>query len=244
AIEVWSKELTEQIKDVADGQLLGCSVTATFPEGGPSCFKILHDQNPSAAIVETTLDLLTAASAAVVSGAQVIEFNLACPNVLENSQEGEMFQNELLVKYLFAEFKRRFPNTPAGFKFGLYKDKEQMKKVFSAPGANLDFVSGVNALAVPVQAEDETEILPGRKTSGVCGVVMKDIALEEIKWANEIRPENNLKYEILGGGGITEVSDVDEFLRAGADMIQVATIALADPLFAYEYMRYKSSSNS
>ncbi len=64
---------------------------------------------------------------------------------------------------------------------------------------------------------------------------MKEIALEEIGWAAEIRHEEGLKYEILGGGGIINPSDADEFLSAGADAVQVATIALANPLFAYEY---------
>lgn len=239
AIEVWANELKVQVKDVSDGQLLGCSVTATFPEGGPSCFELLGGRDPQAAIVETTMDLMTAASAAVTSGAQVIEFNLACPNVLENTEEGEMFQSEKLVAYLFAEFKRRFPMIPAGFKFGLYKDKEQMKKVFKAAGGNCDYVSGINALAVPVLAEDGSDILPGRRTSGVCGKILKDMALESIKWASEIRKEEGLKYQILGGGGIIEVKDVDEFLKAGADIVQVATIALANPLFAYEYLLSK-----
>ena len=225
-IETWANELKEQVKSVGDGQIVGCSVTATFPESGPVS---------SDPIAETVLDLLVAASAAVIAGAKVIEFNLACPNVTENTEEGEMFMSEQLVKYLFEQFKRRFPEIKAGFKFGLYKDKEQMKQVFKAAGENLDYVSGVNAIAAPVLADDGSEILPGRKTSGVCGKVMKDIALEEIKWASEIRKEDGLKYEILGGGGIVEISDVDEFLNAGADMVQVATIALADPLFAYKY---------
>jgi dihydroorotate dehydrogenase (NAD+) catalytic subunit len=234
-IQTWSAELREQVKSVSDGQILACSVTATFPEGGPSCFKLLHDANPASAIVETALDLIAAGSAAATNGAVVVEFNLACPNVTENSEEGEMFQNEELVKYLFAEFKRRFPAIAIGFKFGLYKDKEQMRKVFKSAGGNLDYVSGINALAVPVEDENGGEILPGRKTSGVCGKILKDIALESVKWADEIRKEEGLKYQILGGGGIIEVSEVDEFLAAGADMVQVATIALADPLFAHKY---------
>ncbi len=232
AIEVWANELKEQVKGVSDGQVLGCSVTATFPESGPVS---------SDPIAETALDLLVAASAAVIAGAKVIEFNLACPNVLENSEEGEMFMSPELVKYLFTEFKRRFPETKCGFKFGLYKNKEQMRQVFKAAGENCDYVSGVNALAIPVLGEDGAEILPGRNKSGVCGRVMKDIALEEIKWADEIRKEAGLKYEILGGGGIVEISDVDEFLAAGADMVQVATIAMTNPLFAYEYRLSKNS---
>lgn len=234
-ILTWSNELKEQVKGASDGQVLGCSVTATFPDGGPSCFRLLNDKSSSAAIVETALDLISAASAAAIAGAGVVEFNLACPNVLENTEEGEMFQNADLVKYLFHEYKRRFPMVPAGFKFGLYKDKEQMRQVFRASRENCDYVSGVNALAVPVLADDGSEILPGRRTSGVCGKILKDIALEEIGWADQIRKEDGLNYQILGGGGIIEVEDVDEFLAAGADIVQVATIALADPLFAYKY---------
>jgi dihydroorotate dehydrogenase len=177
------------------------------------------------------------ASAAVTNGAQFIEFNLACPNVTENNAEGEMFQDPKLVAYTLAEFKRRFPNIPVGFKFGLYKSRDQMKKVFVACGDNLDYVSGVNAIATPVRGEDGKDILPGRSVSGVCGAVMKDLALEEIHWAAEIRKETGLKYEILGGGGVITPKDAKEFLSAGADAVQVATIALTNPLFAFEYSK-------
>ncbi len=230
----WAIELRSQTKGVGEGQMLGCSVTATFLEE-PNSKKYLKSSTPETLIVETALDLLMGASAAVTNGAEFIEFNLACPNVTENNAEGEMFQDPKLVAYTLAEFKRRFPDVPVGFKFGLYKTKEQMKKVFAAAGDNLDYVSGVNAIATKVHDGKGNDILPGRSVSGVCGSVMKEIALEEIQWAAEIRKEQGLKYEILGGGGIIEPKDVKQFLSAGADAVQVATIALANPLFAYEY---------
>lgn len=237
AIEVWAKELTVQKKAVSAGQMLGCSVTATFPHDGPSCFKILKTKDENAAIVETALDLLTAASAAVVNGAEFVEFNLACPNVTENTEEGEMFQNPKLIAYTLREFKKRFPETPVGFKFGLYKNKDQMRRCFASAGDDLDYVSGVNAIATPVYDKKGKEVLPGRSISGVCGKVMKEIALEEISWAAEVRAKEGLKYEILGGGGIVEPKDVDQFLDTGANAVQVATIPLVNPLFAYEYQR-------
>lgn len=227
ALEIWAEELRRQKESVADGQILGCSVTATIV-------------NPKTTMEEVVSDLLIAATAAVVSGAQVLEFNLACPNVLENSQEGEMFQDAKLVSYLLKEFKRRFPKVPVGFKFGLYKSKAQMKKVFAAAGDNLDYVSGINAIAMKVLGKNGKAILPGRRVSGVCGKLIADIALESIKWADQVRKEKGLKYEILGGGGIVSVEDVDKFLKAGADMVQIATIAMVDPLFAYKYRLNKS----
>lgn len=238
SIAEWSSELRKQVKSVGAGQIMGCSVTATFAEQS-GCAVILGDNPPSALIVETALDLLTAATAAVSNGAQFIEFNLACPNVTENSEEGEMFQNPKLVAYTLSEFKRRFPQTKVGFKFGLYKSRDQMRKVFAAAGSNLDYVSGVNAIATPVTDAQGQDVLPGRRTSGVCGAVMKSIALEEIEWAAEIRQKEGLKYEILGGGGIIEPPEVDEFLSAGADAVQVATIPLTNPLFAHEYNLFK-----
>ncbi|EKD91231.1 MAG: Dihydroorotate dehydrogenase [uncultured bacterium] len=233
-IAVWSKQLNEQKLGKSPGQLLGCSVTATIGEES-SCSVFLGENPPAALIVETAADLLMGATAAATNGADFVELNLACPNVTENSEEGEMFQNSKLVSYTLAEFKKRFPNIPIGFKFGLYKNKEQMKKVFATAGDNLAYVSGINAIATIVVDKDGNDILPGRKTSGVCGSLLKDIALEHIKWAAEIRDEEGLKYEILGGGGILTVEDVKEFLNEGANAVQIATVAMTNPLFAYEF---------
>ncbi|MEK7616456.1 MAG: hypothetical protein AAB414_00170 [Patescibacteria group bacterium] len=225
SIEIWSAELKKQIKSTKNGQILGCSVTATF-FGGETTSDIVAD-------------LLKAATAAAKAGIKVIEFNLACPNVTDNKEEGEMFQDAALVSYTLKAFKKKFPKVKAGIKFGLYKNKAQMKKVFKDAGKNLDYVSGINAIAMTVLRQDGKEILPGRTKSGVCGKLIQDIALESIEWANQIRKEEKLKYEILGGGGIVEVSDVDKFLKAGADMVQVATIVMVDPLFAYKYRLFK-----
>lgn len=225
-LEVWANELRKQRKSASAGQILGCSVTATITK-------------PNTTTTEVVADLLKAATAAVKAGVRILEFNLACPNVTGNKEEGEMFQDEKLVSQTLAQFKRRFPKVKAGFKFGLYKNKAQMKKVFKAAGDNLDYVSGINAIAMTVLGKDGKEILPSRLTSGVCGKLIQDIALESIRWADAIRKEEGLNYEILGGGGIVEVSDVDRYLKAGADMIQIATIAMTDPLFAYKYRLHK-----
>lgn len=226
AVATWSEELTRQRKGANDGQILGCSVTATIV-------------NPKATMEEVAADLLIAATAAAISGAQAVEFNLACPNVTENKQEGDMFQDAKLVSYILSEFKRRFPNLPTGIKFGLYKSKALMKKILIAAGDNLDYFSGINTVGMTVVAKDGSDILPGRRVSGVAGRADQTLALEAIRWSDEIRKEEGLKYEILGGGGIVEVEDVDRYLNAGADMVQVAAVALADPLFAYKYRFYK-----
>lgn len=227
----WSSEVEEASKQALDGQLYGVSVTVTTPGNG-GC----------AVIVESAADLLIGASVAATHGAKVLELNLACPNVVDHPEEGELFQSSELVKYATSEFKRRFPAIPVGIKFGIYKSKEQMKKVFIAGGDNLDYVSGINAPAQPILSEDGSEILPGRRSAGICGWATKELALEHIKWADEIRKEEGLKYEILGCGGVVEIEDVDRFMSAGADMVQVATIALADPLFAYKYFLSKNLS--
>lgn len=232
----WAEELSRQSKSVPAGQLLGCSVTATALGESSNCNVYLGSNPTNALIVETASDLLIGATAAVLNGAKLIELNLACPNVTENAEEGEMFQNPQLVAYTLAEFKRRFPNVPIGFKFGIYKSKDQMKKVFTLAGENLDFVSGINAIPMTVLAKDGSEILPGRKTSGVAGLADQIIALEHIEWAAQIREEEALKYEIIGGGGIIKIADVDRYRNAGADIVQVATVAMTNPLFAYKYM--------
>lgn len=231
----WGNTLRQQVKGKSEGQILGCSVTATTSEKSDSCMVLLGENAPAALIIETASDLLSAACTAATSGADFIELNLACPNVTENPEEGEMFQNAKLVNYTLTRFKRMFPNVPIGFKFGIYKSKEQMKKIFASGGENLDYISGINAVPATVTAKDGSDILPGRRTSGVAGKADQIIALEHIEWAAKVRKELGLKYEILGCGGVVETKDVDRFLAAGADAVQVATIALVDPLFAYKY---------
>lgn len=236
----WSKEVEQAAKLANPGQIYACSVTVTTPGSEAGCAVLLKDDTSTAVIVESAADLLMGASVAATHGAQVVELNLACPNVVDHPEEGEMFQNDRLVKYVSAEFKRRFPSIPVGIKFGIYKSKAQMKKVFTAGGEHLDYVSGINAISQPVLAEDGSEILPGRKASGIAGWADRELALEHIKWADQIRKEEGLKYQILGGGGIVNIDDVDLYLKSGADMVQVATIALADPLFAYKYRLSKN----
>lgn len=233
----WATHLREQRESVRSGQLLGCSITATALDSGPSCSVILGNSPETAVLVETASDMLIGGTAAAVSGAQVIEFNLACPNVTDHPEEGEMFQNPQLVRYLFAEWKRRFPNNPAGFKAGLYKDKDQMRRVLAGGGDNLGFVSLINAVAMKVVDGEGNKIIGGGtiEKAGTCGVPLQTIALEEIEWAADIRESEGLRYEIIGGGGIVSVWDVDRYRDAGADVVFSGSYVFANPLFAYEY---------
>lgn len=229
----WPMELREQRKSVGEGQVLGCSVTATTPETNAAA--ILNDKSESALIVETVGDLLVAETAAITNGAQLVEHNLACPNVTEHPEEGEMFMNEPLVKYLFASHARLFPNTPAGMKVGVFKSYEQMVRILVAGGDNMRFISTINAIGTQVVGKDGKDILPGRRQTGVAGKVDQQIALEQVDWAAQIREREGLKFEIIGGGGINGPEDADRFLNTGATIVFSGSGVLANPLMAHEY---------
>jgi dihydroorotate dehydrogenase len=231
----WANRLYEQKKSARGGQLLGCSVTATVLENKSGCSVILGENPPTAVIVETASDMLIAGTAAAIAGAQVIEFNLACPNVTENTEEGEMFQSPQLVSYLFSEWNRRFPNLPAGFKAGLYKDKDQMRRVLATGGDNIGYISLINAIAMEVLDEDGKQIVGAGTRAGTFGPIIRRLAKEEIEWAADIRVREGLHYEIIGGGGITSIRNVDEYLNLGADAVFIAGLAFEHPELAYEY---------
>lgn len=236
----WAARLRLQKEAVNPGQLLGCSVTATLLDSGPACASVLGGVSDTAVIVETASDMLIAGTAAVVAGADLVEFNLACPNVTDHPEEGEMFQSPELVRYLFSEWHRRFPKIPAGMKGGLYADKDQMRRVFAEGGDSMGFVSLINAVSMEVLGKDGNQIVGAGRRAGTFGSIIRPLALEEIEWAAQIRVKEGLPYGIIGGGGITSVEDVDTYLSAGADVVFIAGYAFHRPEFAYDYRLYKS----
>lgn len=235
----WANRLKLQREAVRGGQLLGCSVTATALDAGSACSIILGDSPETAVIVETAADMLIPATAAVVAGAQVPEFNLACPNVTDHPEEGEMFQSPQLVSYLFAEWHRRFPGILAGFKAGLYKDRDQMRRVLAAGGDNIGFISLINAVAMEVLDRDGNQIVGAGRKAGTFGPIIRRLALEEIEWAADIKIKEGLPYEIIGGGGITSVEDVDTYMNAGANVVFSGSYIFHRPELAYDYRLYK-----
>jgi dihydroorotate dehydrogenase (NAD+) catalytic subunit len=91
---------------------------------------------------------------------------------------------------------------------------------------------------IPAQIIDDhgQQALPGegRAVSGVCGSAIKWAGLEMVARLHKIRTEKDMKWSLIGVGGVTQPEDYKEYRQSGADAVMSATGAMWNPLLAQE----------
>lgn len=226
SIPIWTSEFRRQLQLVKDGQVLAISVTPTVESA---------KESPKVLRTKILGDVLIAVGAAVGAGARAVELNYACPNVLDNSVEGEMFQDAQLVGETFRAVRKYFPEVFIGMKVGLFKDALQRRFVLGAAGENIDFYSTINALSVPVLDYDGKPILTGRAQAGTCGDILRNLSLRQTQDIADDRLKMGLGFEIHAGGGITKPEHIEMFRSAGGDGFFSGSAVLANPLLNNDY---------
>lgn len=225
-----AREIQAQ-KKTADkyNAVLFSSVTATLDE----------DLDRQKTVINASMDVALGGSVIAGAGAQGIEDNKACPNVGKDHPEGQMFQDPKMIINAASEFRVRNPGIPFGVKFGVFPSKDAMKAVFVEVGDMVNYWSGINTIGMEVLDKNGQPVLPGRPFIGVSGGPILYIALEQTKWAAEIRVEEGLHYDLLMGGGIKRPAHVEWFLNSGANCTQIGNTAYFNPLFHNDYLLYK-----
>lgn len=183
-------------------------------------------------------DVMVGIAAAVGAGAKAVELNYACPNVVENAIEGEMFQDGSLVHDTFETARRMFPGIKLGLKVGRFSSYEQARTIIYSTFGNIDFISTINALSVPILATDGTPILIGRERAGTCGEILRELSLRQVEMIANLRDSAHYNFEIHAGGGITEPIHVEQFRNAGGDGFFSGSAVLANPLLNNDYLRF------
>jgi len=155
------------------------------------------------------------------SDVDLIEINLSCPNIENHSQIGYNFEEseKLLTRV------SNLGNKPIGLKLPPYFDyvhQEKMAKIIKK--YDISFITSINSMGncLIIDSETETPIIKPKKGFGaLCGDYIKYLALGNVRNFYELL---NNKVSIFGVGGIKTGTDAFEFLLAGADAVQVATI--------------------
>jgi dihydroorotate dehydrogenase (NAD+) catalytic subunit len=156
-----------------------------------------------------------------VDGVAAIELNISCPNV---RQGGMLFGNSPpLTRSLVAKVRaatrrplivKLSPNAP-----------DLVESAKAAREAGADILSLVNTF-VGMAIDPETarpRISFG--TGGLSGPAIRPLAVRMVYQVARALPDTPL----MGIGGISELSDVLEFLAAGATAVQVGTANFKDP---------------
>lgn len=216
---VWQADVKKSLGYVGNGQMLILSFMGTVRE----------NQTQEAFIQDFAL----AAKLARQTGAKVLEANLSCPNI---GNEGLVCYNLETTERVVKAIRAVIGDTPLILKVGYYKNMQDLEKIAMITHEYANAVAVINTIQTEIVDEEGKQILPGknRLRSGVCGASIKWAGLEMVEKLHAIRLEKNLKYEILGIGGVMTADDYVAYRKAGADAVQSATGAMwnADLAFA------------
>jgi dihydroorotate dehydrogenase (NAD+) catalytic subunit len=227
--ERWQVDFASAKSTLLPGQMLMLSVVGTA-EGGAGADDLVSD-------------FLRVARMAAEAGADMVELNASCPNC--PGKEGMLFHDVALVERVCQTVRSGTPLKKLVLKIGYLKDRE-LASLVHATAPYVDAYAAINTLPVDARRPSELgdEFAFGRKTkAGLSGALIARFGLKLTKQLRDIREREGLSFGIIGIGGITSPSDVLEYLHAGADVVQAASIFFRDPFFGTKVRRHLVSES-
>lgn len=214
----WMLDVQKAAESLGKGQLLIVSVVGTPGAEGRS-------------LVD---DFAHTAKLAAEAGAEVIEANFSCPNVV--SGEGSLYGDPETSALITERIKREIGDIPLLIKIGALPEE----RLTAVVRANLPHVAGfaaINTVPLRVVGADGRQALPGegRLQSGVCGAAIKVVAATATERLVRVRKALGADYKVIGVGGVMTEADIDARLDMGADLVMSATAAMWDPLLAHRW---------
>jgi dihydroorotate dehydrogenase (NAD+) catalytic subunit len=219
--DFWQEDMKKAVSYARAGQVLIASVVGTIREG----------MNEEAYFN----DFATAAKLASETGVKIIEINLSCPNV---ASEGVVCYTREFVNKITQRSKEAIGNIHLLVKIGYYSldQQELLEAIIEDISPFISGIAAINTLSAAVVTKKGEQALPGknRLKSGICGASIKWAGLDMVQRLKTIREKKEMKFSIIGVGGVMVPEDYDEYRESGADLVQSATGAMWNPYLAQE----------
>ncbi|HET6370006.1 MAG TPA: dihydroorotate dehydrogenase, partial [Nitrospiria bacterium] len=221
--KIWQEDVAKAKREIGPGQVLIVSVVGTLEKGSK----------------ETDLaeDYAKGALWAKEAGADMVEINLSCPNVV--SGEGSVFCDPEASSRVSSEVKKAIGATPLLIKIGYIQNPALLARVAAANAGHVEGIAGINTLSFEVVKPDGAPALPGegRLRSGVCGAAIRERAMAQAARLVELRRKERYDFIVVGVGGIMTTADIRAYFSLGVDAVMSATGAMWDPYLAYRYWK-------
>jgi len=141
-----------------------------------------------------------------------LEYNISCPHA-KGVGSAIGYDFELLEE--MCEIIYDNTDKPFGLKMPYYPTDELLKKCIESSG-KADFYTNINSVGKAMMIGNDFGI--SNKLGGLSGPAIKPLAIGQV-----YRTRKLTNKHIFGCGGITDKKDVAEFLKAGADVIQLGS---------------------
>jgi dihydroorotate dehydrogenase len=213
----WMADLERSLAAVDDDQLLLVSVMG---------------EGDGTGLVD---DFARTAQLAQEAGATVVELNLSCPNTLSASAAGVKPPLCLDADATVAvvERVRRALDDRTGLVAKLsWLDEARLAALVPRLAPLVDGVAGINTLQSRVVRSDGEPTFPGRELAGLSGAAVRDSALDFTRRLVALREAGGRPFDVLAMGGVTDPDSFAALFALGADAVQSASGAFADPYLA------------
>jgi len=218
APDEWMPDLERSLAAVDDDQLLLVSVMGEADHG-----------------TDLVDDFARTARMAEEVGAPVVELNLSCPNTLDRSASGVRPPLCLDAEATLAvvEGVRRALDDRTGLVAKLsWLDEQRLAALVPRLAPLVDGVAGINTLQSRVRRSDGAPTFPGRELAGLSGIAVRDSALDFTRRLVALREAGGRQFDVLAMGGVTDPASFEALFALGADAVQSASGAFADPYLA------------
>lgn len=215
----WMADLARAVAAVGEEQLLLVSVMGEDPEGRGDVAALAGDFARTALMARE-------------AGAQVVELNLSCPNTLDRSASGVKpplcLDPDATVAVV--EHVRRALDDGAGLVAKLsWLDEPQLAALVPRLAPLVDGIAGINTVQSRVRRSDGTPTFPGRELAGLSGIAVREPALDFTRRLVALREAGGVPFDVLAMGGVTDPASFEALFATGADAVQTAAGAFADP---------------
>lgn len=217
--DFWQKDMHDAVAYAKTGQVVIGSFQGTT--------------NASGNVRAYIQDFVDCAKLVKETGAKILEVNLSCPN--EGTAHLLCFDIKRTTQIVEA-VKNEVGDTPVVIKIAYFQEDTQLKQIVEAVGNTVDGIAAINTIPAKIYDKKGNPALQGhnRLVSGVCGHPIKWAGLDEVTRLNKLREKLNMKFTIIGVGGVTTRTDYQEYRQAGADAVMSATGAMWNPYLAQE----------
>lgn len=216
----WMPDVTRARECLMPGQVLVVSVVAS-PAAGST----------EADIVSDFADL---AAMAVDAGAQVVEANLSCPNVL--TAEAQIYQDPDLSRKVATAMRKSAGSVPIILKSGYFDTDQSLQDFLRAIDGSVDGAVLINAFTrCVVDADGNPTFGTGREVSGILGKHIHGPSVGVVQNATDIIARDGLNLHVVAVGGVSGEADAQAYFDAGAHAVTMGSAPMFDPGIAARF---------
>ncbi|MDZ4686896.1 MAG: hypothetical protein SH850_17620 [Planctomycetaceae bacterium] len=193
------------------------------------CVSVVATAQPDWSAADLAADFAKCARWAVDAGADAVEANFSCPNV--STSDGQLYQHPDAAAAVARTVREAIGATPFVIKIGHLAEERQIDDFVAAVGPLVDAFSMTNCLSATVRQPDGQPLFDGQPR-GIAGDAIREASIQQVRRFADAIQRRGLPTKIIGVGGIFTAAHVAEYLRAGAESVQLATAAMLDPRVA------------